>query len=438
MPIPQRPTKLGPYDVIAKIASGGMAHVYLGRARDLTGAERVAAVKVMRHDFGGDEQALHMFLDEAKLLSRLSHPNIIQTLEFGTTGEHPFIAMELLLGRTIMDVWETCVQEGIALRFDLAAWIAARVADGLHYAHELTDESGAPLHLIHRDVNPSNVFLSFDGRVKLFDFGLAKASSRRHRSSAGIVKGKLPYLSPEQIMELPLDPRSDVYTLGTTLWEMVTMRRLFKRDSDVETVKAVRSAKIPDPRTLVTGCPEPLAKIVLRSLERNREHRYQTAREFSNDLDAYLARVGTPDASSVIPAILDRLFPGDRMRQTGWLKAAGAPTAPRNTFAPPVPLPMQRAPGETSVPPPTSSSSAVSSAPVSSDRRGISSATPPPKPTMPPSLRPNVPNSGSATRPPIPASLPPIPAGLPPTPAPSSTPSRPPSLPPRLPPKAPK
>jgi serine/threonine-protein kinase len=307
------------------------------------GNERVAAIKVMRHDFGGDEQALHMFLDEAKLLSRLSHPNIIQTLEFGTTGEHPFIAMELLLGRNLMDVWDKCVEQGIALRFDLAAWAAARVADALHHAHELTDEAGGALHLIHRDVNPSNVFLTFDGKVKLFDFGLAKASSRRQKSTAGIVKGKLPYLSPEQIMELPLDPRSDVYTLGTTLWEMTTMRRLFKRDSDVDTVRAVRSAAIPDPQTLVSGYPEPLARIVRKSLERNREHRYQTARDFAADLDAYLARVGSPNPSSMIPAILDRLFPGERARQIGWLKAASSPLTPRSTMTPPIPIPIHRA-----------------------------------------------------------------------------------------------
>ena len=356
-----------------------MAHVYLGRARDHLGQERVAAIKVMRHDFGGDDQALHMFLDEAKLLSRLSHPNIIQTLEFGTSGEdpHPFIAMELLLGRTVMDVWERCIEENIALRFDVAAWIAARIADGLHHAHELTDEAGGALHLIHRDVNPSNIFLSFDGKVKLFDFGLAKASSRRTQSSAGIVKGKLPYLSPEQIMELPLDPRSDVYTLGTTLWEMATMRRLFKRENDVETVRAVRSAAIPDPRALVPELPEALARIILRSLERNREHRYKTARELALDLDDFLTRIGPPDLSTVIPAILDRLFPGERARQMGWLKSASGPQTPRSTLTPPIPFPLQRAPGEPSIPPSSGAGTPVStppSIPPSMPRSGPSSA----------------------------------------------------------------
>ncbi len=363
MAIPKRPTKLGPYDVIAKIASGGMAHVYLGRARDLVGGERIAAIKVMRHDFGGDEQALHMFFDEAKLLSRLSHPNIIQTLEFGTTAEHPFIAMELLLGRTVMDVWEACVQQKMAIRFDLAAWIAARLADALHYAHELTDETGTPLHLIHRDVNPSNIFLTFDGKVKLFDFGLAKAQSRRAKSSTGIVKGKLPYLSPEQIMELKLDRRSDIYTLGTTLWEMTTMRRLFKRDSDVDTVRAVRSAAIPDPEQLVPGYPAPLAAIVRKSLERNREHRHQTAKELATDLDMYLAKIGAAAPSSVIPAMLDRLFPGERARQMGWLKAAVAPGPIRHTLTPPVPIPIQKTGDPVVTPPPSIPAAPSSSSP---------------------------------------------------------------------------
>lgn len=343
MAIPRRPTKLGPYDVIAKIASGGMAHVYLGRGTDLVGDGRLAAIKIMRHDFGGDEQALHMFLDEARLLSRLSHPNIIQTLEFGTTDEHPFIAMELLLGRTVLDVWEACVAEQMALRFDLAAYVAARVAEALDYAHLLTDELGTPLHLIHRDVNPSNIFLTFDGKVKLFDFGLAKAKLRRTKSHAGIVKGKLPYLSPEQVMELPLDRRSDVYTLGTTLWEMATMRRLFKRGTDIDTVRAVRSAAIPRPETLVEVFPEPLSDIIIRSLERNREHRYQSAQEFADALDDFIARSGSGDPSTLIPATLDRLFPGERARQMGWLKSAVAPNAAlmRATLTPPIPIPIQ-------------------------------------------------------------------------------------------------
>lgn len=422
MAIPQRPTKLGAYDVIAKIASGGMAHVYLGRARDLTGSERVAAIKVMRHDYGGDEQALHMFFDEAKLLSRLSHPNIIQTLEFGTSGEHPFIAMELLLGRTVMDVWDACVRQNIALRFDLAAWIAARLADALHYAHELADESGTPLHLIHRDVNPSNVFLTFDGKVKLFDFGLAKAKSRRTKSTTGIVKGKLPYLSPEQLMELPLDRRSDIFTLGTTLWEMATMRRLFKRDTDGDTVRAVRSSPIPDPESLVPGFPEPLAKIVRRSLERNREHRHQTAQELAQELDVYLARIGSSDPSSVIPAMLDRLFPGERARQMGWLKAAIAPGHMRGSLTPPIPIiPLQRAGESVPTPPPSvptrPPNSTPMSGPVSSSRQsGPISAPPISTPPAAPSSRPrsvppaNPAGPGSSGRPAsIPARLPDLP-----------------------------
>jgi serine/threonine protein kinase len=350
VPVPSRPQKLGTYDVIAKIAAGGMATIYLGRTRSANGSEHVAAIKVLRHDLLHDEQAIRMFLDEAKILSRLSHPNIIRTLEYGTTGEHQFIAMELLVGRTLMDVWDTCAGQNVALRPELGAYIAARVADGLQYAHELTDERNAPLYVIHRDVNPSNIFLTYEGEVKLFDFGLAKSTGRSAHSQVGIIKGKLPYLSPEQIMQFPIDRRSDIFTLGTTLWEMTTMHRLFRRDSDVETVKAVRSAPIPDPRSLVQGYPDELARIVRRALERNREHRYATAAELARDLDAFLHQVARGiDMAALGPVLLDGLFPGDRARQVGWLrKTSTMPLGERTSMAPGVPLTL----GPDSIPSP--------------------------------------------------------------------------------------
>lgn len=202
-----------------------MATVYMGRAKDESGKERVAAIKVIRHEMTRNENVVQMFIDEATLLARLSHPNISRTLEHGVTGDRHFIAMELLIGRTLFDVWEALVARKLSLRLDVAAWICARVAHALHYAHELTDERGTPLDVIHRDVNPSNIFLTYDGDVKLFDFGLAKTVGRRAKSAEGIVKGKLPYLAPEQVMQFPYDRRADIFMLGTTLWELVTMRR---------------------------------------------------------------------------------------------------------------------------------------------------------------------------------------------------------------------
>src|SRR5262249_39056041 len=154
----------------------------------------------------------------------------IQTLEYGISGRHRYIAMELLSGRTFADVWDLLAHRGEKMDLRLGAWICARVAEGLHSAHELVDEEGSPLNVIHRDVNPTNIFLTHGGDVKLIDFGLAKARVRVSKSADGIVKGKIPYLAPEQASGKPIDRRVDIYALGTTLWEAATMKRLFKRD----------------------------------------------------------------------------------------------------------------------------------------------------------------------------------------------------------------
>jgi hypothetical protein len=279
--LPERPRRLGRYDVIVKIAGGGMATIYLGRD-----ADRLAAIKVIRHDLRNDDQVVSMFLDEAKILSRMSHPNIAATYEYGVEGEGHFIAMELLLGQTVLDVWTACKARKLALRLEHGAWIAARVADALHHAHELRDEHGVPLSLVHRDVNPANVFLTFDGEVKLFD---------------------------------------DIYMLGTTLWEMTTMRRLFRRTQDAETLMAVRAGLVPDPRATVPTYPEELWGIVRRALARNRDERYATAAELARDLDAFVAtRRPAEEMPALTGGILDALFPGEREKRASWLRQASA------------------------------------------------------------------------------------------------------------------
>ncbi len=317
-----------------------MATIYLGRARQTTGQDKVAAIKVIRHDLSHDDRFVAMFLDEAKILSLLQHPNISATYEYGVSAQQHFIAMELLLGRTLADTWDACKKRDLALRMDMCAWIGARVADALHYAHELRDERGTQLHVIHRDVNPANIFLTYDGQVKLFDFGLAKAQGRRAKSSTGVVKGKLPYLAPEQILQHPIDRRTDLYALGTTLWEMTTMRRLFKRQNDVETLLAIKAGLVPDPRATVASYPEDLWRILKRALEREPDDRYPNADAVARDLDKYVRGQGKGSMPALISAILTELFEGEREKQLGWLRKTSALTGapPRTTQAPPAPV----------------------------------------------------------------------------------------------------
>jgi serine/threonine protein kinase len=333
------PKQLGKYEVGAKIGGGGMASVYIGRATLDDGTEERVALKVIRDELAHDEQFRTMFIDEAKILAQLSHPNVIKTLEYGVTGAHRFIAMELLSGRTYSDVWDLLAVKGDKIPPWLAAWLCARVAEGLHHAHELVDDLGQSLGVIHRDVNPSNIFLTHGGEVKLIDFGLAKARVRLSKSADGIVKGKIPYLAPEQAHGRPIDRRIDVYALGATLWESVTMKRLFKRETDVATLRAIREAKVPDVRTLIEGFPPDLWYIIEKSLREDRDARYETADEFRKELDEFVG-ARAPLMKDELAAMLTRLFPGQEARQARWEQAAASVRMPMHTMPPPAPVPI--------------------------------------------------------------------------------------------------
>lgn len=338
-PIAPPPKILGRYEVGAKIGGGGMATVFIGFASKDDGTEEHVALKVIRDELAHDEEFARMFVDEAKILARLSHPNIIHTLEYGVTGHHRFIAMELLNGRTYYEAWELMASKGEPMPLQLAAWICARTAEGLHSAHELVDETGSSLGVVHRDVNPGNIFLTFHGDVKLIDFGLAKARVRLSKSAEGIVKGKIPYLAPEQASGKQIDRRIDVYALGTTLWESVTMKRLFKRATDIDTLRAIREAKVPDVRETTEGFPDELWTIIDRALKVDPDARYATADDLRRDLDAF---AGDSDArQKELVALLERLYPGQEAKQVSWERAATAPTRqPMLTMPPPHAVPM--------------------------------------------------------------------------------------------------
>jgi serine/threonine-protein kinase len=308
---------LGRYEVLEPFAQGGMATIYLGRLAD---PARMVALKVIKEDLAAQREYIDMFRDEAKILSKLKHPNVVETLAADVAGGRPFIAMELLLGRSVADLCDACAARKAHFPLPLAAWIGARVADALHFAHELTDDDGVRLNIIHRDANPSNIHVTYDGAIKLIDFGLARARRRATRSTEGIVKGKVPYLSPEQIGMRDVDHRSDLYTLGSALWEMTTGRRLWKRDTDIETVLAIRGGVVPDPTSFIEGYPDELWAIVWEALMPQRDHRYRDAASMAHDLDAFVGKTAAHDAMSACAAtFVEEMFPGEAARRKAYI-----------------------------------------------------------------------------------------------------------------------
>ncbi|MBC7171019.1 MAG: serine/threonine protein kinase, partial [Polyangiaceae bacterium] len=247
----ERHTRLGPYRICLEVASGGMATVYLGRSPARVGRDRFVALKVAHPHLARDTTFLDMFTDEARLASRIHHPNVCRVLDFDGAAREPYLAMEFLSGENLASVFgryaqlTRAVENGEALTLDLerhAALTARVMADacaGLHAAHELRDDDGEPLHVVHRDVSPENIFLTYDGVVKIVDFGVARTARQHHRTSTGFVKGKLAYLQPEALKGSKLDRRADVWGIGVTLWELLTGKRLFRRDGDLETLRAV-------------------------------------------------------------------------------------------------------------------------------------------------------------------------------------------------------
>jgi serine/threonine protein kinase len=325
------PTRLGRYEVRAKIADGGMAAVYVARRDD----GQVVAIKMIREEFARSADFLMMLLDEATIVSRLRHPNIVQYHELvRDEAGHSFIVMELLFGQSLWTVWEACRGRGVRLRYDTIAWLGARVADGLHYAHELVGDDGRPADIVHRDVNATNIFLTYEGGVKIIDFGLAKAANRASKTAAGVIKGKVAYMSPEQAVGAPVDRRTDVFALGTTLWELSCDRRLFKHTDEVETLRRVHAAEVPDPTKIVTGYPPELARILQRALARDRDRRYPTAAALAADLDAF---AGSTVNAGVVAEVVRELFAQDRVRQAAWSAQAGAGGEPAPSSDPPEP-----------------------------------------------------------------------------------------------------
>jgi len=283
--------KFGRYFLLDHLAQGGMAEIYRARMASVDGGGRLIVIKRIQAGFGSNKEFLQMFKSEIKVTMGFNHPNIVQLYDFGEENQQPFIAMEFVDGKNLRQIVSRFSELKQTFPIDLAAYITEQAASGLHYAHSFKDKiSGTALNIVHRDISPQNILISFEGSVKVIDFGIAKATTNVESTRAGVIKGKPSYLSPEQISGEPLDGRSDIFALGAVLWEMLTGRKLFAGENDLAVLKLIESCQthVKPPSTLNPKVPKELDYIVLKTLAKQREKRYQTAEELQRALHKFL------------------------------------------------------------------------------------------------------------------------------------------------------
>ncbi len=298
---------VGDYRVVASIGRGGMGEIYLARRVDRVPGELVA-LKVLGLQESGDDAALDMFMDEAAILAQIDHPNVLQVVDFGKAHGRYFLATEYLEGRPLVRVMIEAYAREAGLDYPAVAAIGADAAYGLYAAHTTRASDGRPLAIVHRDVSPQNIFVTYQGVAKVIDFGVARAAERMSRTAVGLVKGKAAYMSPEQAEGREVDARSDVFSLGICLWEMTAGKRLFKRDNDYDTLLAVQLADI-EPPTRVRGNPDAaFDEVILKALERDRDRRTASARQLATQLVDYAASKGVKERAGRMIDLMVRLF----------------------------------------------------------------------------------------------------------------------------------
>ncbi|MBX5481657.1 MAG: protein kinase [Myxococcaceae bacterium] len=265
-----------------------MAEVWRGKMFGAGGFERLVAIKRILPNIAEDEEFITMFIDEAKITVQLNHANVAQVYELGNIANNYFIAMEYIAGKDMRAIFDRCRKKGEPAPIPLTCYTVAKMCEGLDYAHRKKDNLGREMNIVHRDISPQNVLVSYEGEVKVIDFGIAKAAGKATKTQAGILKGKFAYMSPEQIRGLPLDRRSDIFAIGICLYEMLTGERLFVGDSDFSVLEKVRKAEVLPPSTFNRRIPEGLEKIVLKALAKDVEDRYQYASDLADDLQKFL------------------------------------------------------------------------------------------------------------------------------------------------------
>lgn len=301
------PLMLGPYELIQRIATGGMAEVYLARRAGPHGFQKVVAVKRILPQLAQDPDFLAMFIDEARVCARLAHPNIVQVFDFGEQDGELYMAMEYVDGTTAARLVRAAASRGEDVPLEAALYVALSVLRGLDYAHNARDDDGRPLDLVHRDVSPGNVLIDRSGAVKLTDFGIARAAEIERRTDAGQLKGKLGYMSPEQVVGRELDARSDLFTVGIVLAELVMLRPLFSGPSEIDVLMRIRDADLGALDRAASRVPDDVRAVLYRALARDKALRYPTAAAFGEAIEEILRRRRMQVGPAKLAAWIERL-----------------------------------------------------------------------------------------------------------------------------------
>ena len=311
------PRPFGPYTLTRRLAVGGMAEVYVAKTQGIGGFEKLLAIKVIHPTYSEDEQFVTMLVEEAKLSVLLNHNNVVQTFDLGCTDDTYFIAMELVEGADCYRIIKALRTRKASLPLDICAYIVSAVSSALDYAHRKRDSKGNPLRIVHRDVSPQNVLVSFSGDVKLADFGIAKAALRTQDTQVGVIKGKYYYMSPEQAWGDPMDHRSDIFSAGVVLHELLTGEMLYQADNLPELLDRVRKAELRPPSAYRRDVPPELDAITMKALARRPEDRYESAHDFGQALTQFLYQHQPSFTTARVARLMAQLFTDEYAAATG-------------------------------------------------------------------------------------------------------------------------
>ncbi len=298
---------------LAELGRGGMADVYLAVTRSQSGFNKLVVLKALKRELATERTTLDMFLDEARVAAQLNHPSVVQTYEVGMHGDRHVMVMEYLEGQSLSQLLRQARAKEYQLTVAMLVRIMIGALEGLHYAHELNGYDGKPLHIVHRDVSPQNIFVTYSGHVKVLDFGIAKAVGSSTETLAGTIKGKLSYMSPEQVSGAKVDRRADVFTVGCILWQFATGTKLWHGEPDVQIVRHLLDGEVPSPSAVKADCDPDFVSIIERCMAHDPDARYASALEVQQELERYLDRFGKPLKAKDIGAVVSDLFKEERI-----------------------------------------------------------------------------------------------------------------------------